>query len=228
MSCSRTALPRSATLAVKRCEASRPPDMLTMTPSTSTPAMRSAASIARRDGVFGRLEIDDRAAFDAARALVADAEHLAAMGAAAQRLGRLHRRQPRDQADDLRGADVEHRQDGALARGNLPHARRERPEAHGARPSSGMGRRPTRPPPPRERRANTRPGTRKSSESMSRSRMRDWRCSASSVAIAALRIDFRQLDLDAGLQLEIPAPLADQHARFDAGPQFVHRLREAR
>ena len=113
MSFSDTVLPRSATLALKRCEPSRPPDMLTMTPPTSTPAMRSAASIASRDGVLGCLEIDDRAALHAARALVADAEHLAAVGAPAQRARRLHRRQPRDQADDLRRADVENRQNRA-------------------------------------------------------------------------------------------------------------------
>ena len=41
--------------------------------------------MASRIGVLGRVEIDDRAALDAARALMADAQHLAAMGAAAQR-----------------------------------------------------------------------------------------------------------------------------------------------
>ena len=104
--------------------------MLTMTLPTSTPAMRSAASMARRAACSAACEIDDRAALDAVRALMADAEHLAAMGAAAQRRRRLHRRQPRDQADDLRRADVEHRQDRALARRDLAHARRERPEGH--------------------------------------------------------------------------------------------------
>ena len=75
------------------------------------------------------LKVDDGAAFDAARTLMPDAEHLAAMGAATQRLRRLHRRQPRDQADDLRRADVENRKNGALAGRNLPHARRKRPES---------------------------------------------------------------------------------------------------
>jgi hypothetical protein len=42
-------------------------------------------------GVLRRLKIDHRAAFDPARALVADAEHLASVGAPAQRVGRLHR-----------------------------------------------------------------------------------------------------------------------------------------
>ena len=48
MSCSATVLPRSAASALRRREARRPPDMLTMTPPTSTPAMRSAASMASR------------------------------------------------------------------------------------------------------------------------------------------------------------------------------------
>src|SRR5271169_5441248 len=48
MSCSATVLPRSAASAPRRREARRPPDMLTMTPPTSTPAMRSAASMAIR------------------------------------------------------------------------------------------------------------------------------------------------------------------------------------
>ena len=81
-----------------------------------------------------RLKIDDRAALHAARALMADAENLAAMGAPAQRLGRLHRRQAGDQAHDLGGADVEHRENGALAGRNLAHARSERSQAHGWAP----------------------------------------------------------------------------------------------
>ena len=127
------------------------------------------------DGVFGRMKIDHRAALDAARALVTDAEHLAAMGAATQSLGRLHRRQARDQADDLGGADVEHGENGALARRDLTHAGGERFQAHGWAPflvacaavqalaASSVNR------------ANTRPGTRKSSASASFSRIRDWR-----------------------------------------------------
>ena len=68
----------------------------------------------KADRALGRVEIDDRARFHAARALMADAEHPAAMGALAQRRRSVHRRQARDQADDLGGADVEHRQDGDL------------------------------------------------------------------------------------------------------------------
>ena len=62
------------------------------------------------DRLLGRLEVDDRAALHAARALVADADDAGAMRAAAQRLASVDRRQPGDQADDLAGADVEHRQ----------------------------------------------------------------------------------------------------------------------
>ena len=141
---------------------------------------------------------------------------------------RLHRRQPRDQADDLRGADVENRQDRALARGNLPHSRRERRGSSWLRRLlRRVSRRPTRQRTPRESRTNTRPGARKSSARTSRSRSRDWRWRRSRVAIAACGSIFRKLDLDAGLQLEVPAALADQHARLDARPEFVHGVREA-
>src|ERR1700677_5097 len=67
-------------------------------------------------GMLRRMKIDHRAALDAVRALMADAEHLAAVGATAQRLGRLHRRQSGDPADDLGSADVEPRDNGAPAR----------------------------------------------------------------------------------------------------------------
>ena len=62
------------------------------------------------DGLLGRVEIDDDAGLDAARALVAEAEHLDAVRAAAQRLAVIARLQPRDQAADLGRADVEDRQ----------------------------------------------------------------------------------------------------------------------
>ena len=67
---------------------------------------------------FGGVEIDDGAAFDAARTLMTDAEHFAAMRSAAQRFG-SRRRQPGDEANDLRRADVEDRQDCAFASRNL-------------------------------------------------------------------------------------------------------------
>ncbi len=67
--------------------------------------------------MLGRLQIDDRSALDPVRALMADAENLAAVGAPAQRGRRLHRVEPRDQTDDFRGADVENREDRRLAGG---------------------------------------------------------------------------------------------------------------
>ena len=73
----------------------------------------------KADRLLGGVEIGDDARLDAARALVADAEHLDRMGAAAQRLARfarLARRQPRDQAADLARSDVEDRDDGRPAR----------------------------------------------------------------------------------------------------------------
>ena len=136
-------------------------------------------------GVLRRQEIDDLAALDAVRALMADAEHLASMGAPAQRLRRLHRRQAGDQANDLRGADVEHRQNGALARRDLAHARRERPEAHGWAPFLAAWLSAHASAASSDKRRNARPGTRKSTARMSRSRMRDWRSRRRSVAIAA-------------------------------------------
>ena len=135
-------------------------------------------------------------------------------------VGALHRGQPRDQADDLRSADIEHRQHGALARGNLPHARRQRFEVHSgaaffgrassARPAAASS----------ESRAKTLPSTRKSSDRMSRSRMRDWRCRATQGRHRGQRIVLGQLDVDARFHLEVPAPLADQHAGDDFRPQF--------
>ena len=121
------------------------------------------------------LKIDDRPAFNAARTLVADAEHLAPVRPAAQRLRRLHRRQARDQADDFRGSDVKNRKNGALATRNLPHARRERPEAHGGAAFFGACASAQAAAASSDNRANTRPGTRKSSARTSRSRMRDSR-----------------------------------------------------
>src|ERR1700729_744226 len=104
-----------------------------------------------------------------------DAQHLAAMGSPAQRLRRLHRRQARDQADDLGGADVEHRENGALARRDLAHARSERFQAHGWAPFLAVWVSAQALAASSVNRANTRPGTRKSSASASFSRIRDWR-----------------------------------------------------
>src|SRR3954465_5930637 len=66
---------------------------------------------------LGRLEVHDRAALQAERALMADADDAGQMGAAAQRLGGLDRQQLRDEADDLARADVQNGQRRAPARG---------------------------------------------------------------------------------------------------------------
>ena len=177
-------------------------------------------------GVLRRQEVDDLAALDAVRALMADAEHLASMGAPAQRLRRLHRRQAGDQANDLRGADVEHRQNGAFARRDLAHARRERPEAHGWAPFFG--------------RVALRPRVGRLLRQAQERPARDPQVDGENVALQdarlafeaqkrgdrGLRIGFRQLDVDARFQSEIPSALADQNASLDAGLQFVHRLQE--
>ena len=125
-------------------------------------------------GMLRRMKIDHRAALDAVRALMADAEHLAAVGSPAQRLGRLHRRQARDQAHDLGSADVEHRENGALARRDLTHARSERFQAHGWAPFLAAWASAQAVAASSVNRTNTLPGTRKSSAIASFSRIRDW------------------------------------------------------
>ena len=77
------------------------------------------------DRLLGAFEIDDRAALEAERALMADADDAGDMGAPAQPLIGLGRVQLGDQADDLAGADVENRQRRALARRERTHPRRE-------------------------------------------------------------------------------------------------------
>src|SRR3984885_13884410 len=126
-------------------------------------------------GMLRRMKIDHRAALDAVRALMADAEHLAAVGTTAQRLGRLHRRQSGDQADNLGSADVEHRENGALARRDLTHARSERSQAHGWAPFLAVWASAQVVAASSVNRTNTRPGTRKSSAIASFSRIRDCR-----------------------------------------------------
>ena len=74
------------------------------------------------DGGFGLVHVDDDAALDAARPLMADAEDAGAMGASAQHVRGLGRDQLGDQADHLGGADVEHAEDRALARRDRLHA----------------------------------------------------------------------------------------------------------
>src|SRR5208282_1537513 len=116
----------------------------------------------KASSLLGRLKVDDRAALDPVRALMADAEHLASVGSAAQRARRLHRAQPCDEANNFRGADVKNRQDRALACGNLAHARRERPEAHGCGPFFGAWASAHSAAASCDSRANTRPGVRRS------------------------------------------------------------------
>ena len=77
------------------------------------------------DRALGAVEIDDRAALQPQRTLMADADDTGDMGASAQSFIGLGRMQLGDQADDLAGADVEDRQRRALARGKRAHARRQ-------------------------------------------------------------------------------------------------------
>ncbi len=59
------------------------------------------------DRVLGFAGIDHRAGLDAARLDMADADHIDGVAAPDQRVARLARPQPADQAGDLAGADIE-------------------------------------------------------------------------------------------------------------------------
>ena len=72
------------------------------------------------DGLLGRVEIGDDARLDAARSLMADAEHFDGVGAPTERLARFGRSEPRDEAADLGRADVEDRNDRRTARETAP------------------------------------------------------------------------------------------------------------
>ena len=86
------------------------------------------------NGALGGVEIDDRAGLDPARALMSDAQNLAAMRSPARCVRALDRREASDQANDFRRADVEDRKHRALAGRDLAQARRQRLEHHGAAP----------------------------------------------------------------------------------------------
>src|SRR5215213_407217 len=90
---------------------------------------------------FGGLEIDDGAAFQPERALVADAEDARQVGPPAQRVAVLHRQELGDEADDLARADVEHGKGRALARRQRLHAWRQAvaQEAHVSTPLPRIG-----------------------------------------------------------------------------------------
>ena len=84
MSAASTSWPPRSIVAEKISLFSRPAEMLTIRLSTVRPAMRSAASTASRTALLGLVQIDDDAGLDAARLLVADADHLDLVRAAAQ------------------------------------------------------------------------------------------------------------------------------------------------
>ena len=178
--------------------------------------------------MFRPLKIDDGAALDSVRTLMADPKNLAAMGAAAQRAGRFHRRQSRDQTNDLRGAGVENRQNRALALRNLPHARRRRPEAHGCAPFFGAW---------ASAHAAAEFLRQPHEHAARRAKIERENVSIENAGLAleahqgsncGLRVGLRKLDLDSGFQLEVPAALADQNPGLDARLQFVHRVEQCR
>ncbi len=82
------------------------------------------------DGAFGFVHVDDRAALDAAGALMADPEDAAAVRPPRKQVRGLGRRQLGDQAGDLRRADIEHAEQGALAHRQWTHPARHETEAH--------------------------------------------------------------------------------------------------
>ena len=101
--------PPTCTVAANNSLASRPADTDTITEFD----LDAAHALGRGDRVAHRLlglgEIDHGPGLDAAGAGMADAEDFHGVAAPAQRLLRQARLQPRDQAGDLGGADVERR-----------------------------------------------------------------------------------------------------------------------
>ena len=70
----------------------------------------------KADRLLGLVQIDDHAGLDAARFLVADADDLRLVGAAAQQLAFADRLQPGDHAAHLARTDVEYGDDAGAAR----------------------------------------------------------------------------------------------------------------
>src|SRR5690606_5061725 len=148
------------------------------------------------DRLLGRLQIDDDAALETERTLMADAEHAHLVRPAAQYVALAHGDELRDEADDLAGADVEHRQEGALARREGLEARRQA-VAQGAHMSASLAlatgfffaasARAAAASAPR--RITTRSDWRMSMTRMSRSRMRSLSSSSASRATAAVGFD---------------------------------------
>ena len=121
-----TAWPPMRTFALADArEPSRPPVRLTMTLSACTPAMRSAASTARRIAFSASSMSTTTPALRPRERWWPMPRMRQRVRAAAQQVGRVGRHQPRDQAHDLGRADVEHGQDRALARRQRLHARRD-------------------------------------------------------------------------------------------------------
>ena len=93
------------------------PQTLTMSEFDGHPGHALGGVDGKPDRLLGPVEIDDDARFDAARFLVADADHLRPGGCGRAAAGRRSARlQPRDHAADLARADVEHGDDAGAAR----------------------------------------------------------------------------------------------------------------
>ena len=125
------------------------------------------------------------------------------------------RLEPRDQADDLAGADVERGDDRRAARRHRLHLRGEAVmEAHAAPPFffgllalSASTRAAAA---SSDNRTVTRSGSRRSIAAMSRLRILLSRSSLTSVSSACSSLGFRQANVDAVLEHDVPAPLGDQ------------------
>ena len=173
------------------------------------------------DRLLGGVEIGDDPRLDAARALMADAEHLDRMGAAAAAPRPADRSwlQPRDQAADLGRADVEDRDDRAVAAGRAASGRRSRTASrvglcllrqllalleHGWRAPSC---------PSSVSRTTIRSVRRRSTAAMSReSSPLPSSSSATSATRAASGSASGSMHLDAVVERDVPAPVGDQDA----------------
>ena len=144
------------------------------------------------------------------------------MGAAAQRLDLVGRLQFRHDADDLARADIEDREDGALARGKRLQARRQTVtrETHVSTPlprigfffsASARARAASS-----VKRTTTRSAMRRSIASTSFSRIFCSCSSFTSRASASAAAELRQAHVHAVVHLERPAPPGDERACADA------------
>ena len=165
------------------------------------------------DGFLGLRQIDHAAGLHAARAGMAEADHFDGVGPARQHLLRRMRPQPRDQAGDLARSDIERGDERAAPRRDRLHLRRQAVmEGIHALPSfffflslsassracAAAG----------ESRTVTRSGSRRSTDGDVARQKLLVAVERDQPVERLLDIRLRQLDIDAVVEPQIPAPLA--------------------